>query len=128
MACYTARTSEPWPVDTHKIGQWWAQLIEDFLTACVRDRELLPTDRSIDVRFDEFMADDIATVERIYALADQPFDDTVRQHMADYMTAHPRGRHGRVLYDLADFGIDAAERRAALQFYVDRFGITLEPH
>ena len=42
------------------------------------------------------------------------------------MAEHPRGRHGRVLYDLADFGLDPEERRAALQFYVDRFGVQPE--
>ena len=40
------------------------------------------------------------------------------------MADHPRGRFGRIDYDLADFGLDAAERRAALRFYVERFGVT----
>ena len=35
-------------------------------SASVRDRHLVPADRSVDVLFHEFMADDIATVERIY--------------------------------------------------------------
>jgi hypothetical protein len=39
---------------------------------------------------------------------------------------HPRGKYGRVLYDLADFGIDAAERRQALGFYVQRFDVEIE--
>lgn len=126
LICYGARMSQTAPIDIGRIGRWWAQMIEDFLAACVRDRDLLPSDRSIDIRFDEFMADDVATVEAIYAMADQPFDDTVRAHMEQYMATHPRGRHGRVLYDLEQFGIDRAERRAALQFYVDRFGINIE--
>ena len=44
---------------------------------------MLPDDRTIDVRFDEFMADDVAMIERIYAMADQPFDDGVRAAMID---------------------------------------------
>ena len=126
MVCYTSRLSAQLPVDTHGIGHWWAQLIEDMLTACTNDRHLLPEERSIDIVFHEFMADDIGTVKQIYQLADQPFTDEVEQAMQDYMTTHPRGRHGRVAYDLADFGLDPAERQAALTEYVERFGIQWE--
>ena len=92
----------------------------------MRDRDLLPADRSIDVRFHEFMADDFAMVERIYDLAGQPMTDAARAAMAQFMADHPRGRHGAVEYDLTQFGIDPAERRAALRFYSDRFGVELE--
>ena len=43
------------------------------------------------------------------------------------MDEHPRGRHGTVAYDLAQFGLDGAERRRALAFYTERFGVTEEP-
>jgi len=46
--------------------------------------------------------------------------------MDEFMGSHPRGRHGGIRYDLNQFGIDEAERRRALQFYVDRFNIELE--
>jgi hypothetical protein len=42
------------------------------------------------------------------------------------MDVHPRGRHGAVLYDLGEFGLDPADRRRALSFYTERFGVTLE--
>ncbi|WP_420638129.1 sulfotransferase family protein [Candidatus Poriferisocius sp.] len=126
MICYSARMSAAHPVDTHRIGQWWGQLIEDMLRSCTNDRDLVPPEQSIDVLFHEFMADDVATVERIYRLADQPFDSGVKAAMDDYMADHPRGRHGRVIYDLADFGMDPAERRRALSFYTDRFAVELE--
>ena len=62
------------------------------------------------MRFDEFMADDIATVERIYDLADQDFDRRTRASIANYAVAHQRDRHGDVIYDLGDFGLDPDER------------------
>jgi hypothetical protein len=43
--------------------------------------------------------------------------------MDAFMATHPRGRHGGVIYDLADFGLDRDERRRALRFYVERFGV-----
>jgi hypothetical protein len=125
MVTYSARLNHE-RVDPNRIGRYWAGRIEDMLRACVDDRHLLAADRSLDVRFREFMVDDVDMVERIYALAGQPMTREARAAMDAFMVAHPRGRHGGVLYDLADFGIDREERRRALQFYVERFGVDEE--
>ena len=71
--------------------------------------------------FDEFMADDVAMVERVYALAGQPFDDTARTAMQRYMAEHPRGRHGGVRYDAAAVGLDRDELDAGFTAYRERF-------
>jgi Sulfotransferase family len=125
MMTYLARLNLE-TVDPTFVGGYWADRLETMLQACVRDRDLLPADRSIDVRFNEFMADDVAMVERIYAIAGQPFTPEVKASMQKFMQTHPRGRHGGVIYDLSQFGLDEAERRKALQFYVDRFDLELE--
>ena len=93
----------------------------------MRDRDLLPADQSIDVRFDEFMADDVAMVERIYDARRTSRSTTdPRPRWTPSWLEHPRGRHGAVLYDAAPLGIDPAERRRALAFYSERFGVTPE--
>jgi Sulfotransferase family len=125
MITYTARTSQE-KVDPVRIGHYWAEIIEDFLRAAVDDHDLLPADRTIDVTFDEFMADDIAMVERIYAVAGQPFTADTRAAMAAFMDDHPRGKWGNVEYHLEDFGLDVAERRSAFTFYNERFGVREE--
>jgi len=125
MITYTSRISQA-RVDPARIGGYWADRTERMLRGCVDGRDRLPADQSIDVRFDEFMADDIAMVERIYDLAGQPFTPETRAAMDAFMAGHPRGKFGGVVYDLADFGLDRDERREALRFYVDRFGVTLE--
>ena len=125
MMTYLARLNLE-TVDPRVVGGYWADRLETMLRACVRDRDLLPAERSIDVRFNEFMADDVDMVERIYAIAGQPFTPEVRASMEKFMQTHPRGRHGGVIYNLNEFGLDEAERRQALQFYVDRFDIELE--
>ncbi|MGQ0804199.1 MAG: sulfotransferase family protein [Actinomycetota bacterium] len=125
MITYTSRISQK-RVDPARIGGYWSDRTERMLRGCVEGRDLLPADQAIDVRFDEFMADDIAMVERIYDLAGQPFTPDTRAAMDAFMADHPRGKFGGVLYDLADFGLDRDERRQALRFYVDRFGVTEE--
>jgi Sulfotransferase family len=126
MMTYVARLSIDHP-DPEKIGRYWADRLAIMLSACERDRHLLDTGPVIDVLFDQFMADDIAMVKRIYGVAGQPFTLSTRAAMETFMADHPRGRHGGVQYDLAEFGLDGAERRAALRSYAERFGVVDEP-
>jgi Sulfotransferase family len=126
MMSYTARLSHD-VVDPHLIGGYWSERVEQMLNRGMRDHDLLPAERTIDVRFDEFMADDVAMVERIYAVADQPFTNDVRAAMDTFMAEHPRGLHGGLIYDLeGDFGVDPSERRSAMRAYTDRFDVQLE--
>ncbi len=120
MIAYTARMSAD-PVEPEVLGRYWADRVETMLRACVRDRSVLPADRSIDVRFDEFMADDLAMVRRIYALADQPFDQRAEQATSSYLAEHRRGREGRIDYQAEAVGLDVDDLRRRFAFYVDRF-------
>jgi sulfotransferase family protein len=125
MLAYSARLTRD-RVDVEEIGRYWADRLERMLGRCAAERDVLPAAQTIDVRFNEFMVDDLAMVGRVYDLAGQPLDDRSRAAMASFMDAHPRGRHGAVLYDLGEFGLDPADRRRALSFYTERFGVTLE--
>ncbi|MDX2169095.1 MAG: sulfotransferase [Deltaproteobacteria bacterium] len=120
MLAYSARMMHA-RIDPAAFGAYWADRLETMLRACVRDRDLLPVAQSIDVRFDDFMADDLAMVQRIYALAEQPFDAGVAAAMQAYMTDHPQGRHGRVDYRAADVGFNRAELERRFAFYTQRF-------
>jgi hypothetical protein len=125
MLAYAARMAQS-SVDVRRVGRYWAERLEGMLRACVADCDVLPGGRTIDVRFDEFMADDLAMVGRVYAVADEPLLPDVRAAMAAFVVDHPRGRHGGVTYDLGQFGLDADERRRAMAFYTQRFGVTEE--
>ncbi len=120
MLAYGSRMSAQ-RVDPERIGAGWSDRLSRMLRACVRDRELLPPEQSLDVYFHEFMADDMATVARVYEHAGQPLPGDSLAAMADYMEHHPRGRHGGVIYEPDQFGIDLAELRERFRFYTDRF-------
>ncbi|MBW2268598.1 MAG: sulfotransferase [Deltaproteobacteria bacterium] len=126
MMAYTARMSRD-AVEPEKIAAYWADRIHRMLEACVRDCDKLPQDRTIHVPFHEFMTDDVAMIERIYATAGQPMTEDVRRKMANYAVDHPRGKHGRIVYDLkGDFGIDPSELYERYAFYIERFGVQRE--
>ena len=61
MIAYTARLTRD-RVDVEGMGAYWADRLERMLRRCADERDVLPADRTIDVRFDEFMADDLAMV------------------------------------------------------------------
>ena len=110
-------------IDPHKVGRYWADRIERMLNASVRDRDTVPEEQIIDCRFHEFMADQMGTLEAIYAAARQPMADGLRTRFEAYVDRHARGRMGRIDYRLEDFGLEAAERRKALAHYQERFEV-----
>lgn len=126
MIAYSARMSLD-PVDPPMIANYWADRLETMLNAAMNDRDLLPDAQSMDVRFDQFMADDLGTVRRIYTLAGQPMDAAAEAALADYGATHQRDRHGKVVYEPETLGIDVARRRADMRAYSERFTIPDEP-
>jgi hypothetical protein len=114
-------------VDPPAVAAYWSDRVEQLLRSCVRDRDRLPASQSIDVLFHEFMADDIAMVERIYEVAGLEMTAGARASLDRYMTENPRGKHGRILYDLpGDFGVDPDELRKRFDFYYERFPVQME--
>jgi hypothetical protein len=107
--------------------EYWTDRVRRLLEASVRDRKLLPSDRTIDVLFHEFMADDVGMVEKIYEVANLPMTNEARAQIAAYNESHPRGKDGQVVYDLrGDFGAEPEAVRAGFDFYLDRHDIRLE--
>lgn len=120
MVSYAARMGCARP-DPRSISRYWLERAEDLLNGCVRDRDALPAAQSVDVRFEDFMADEEGTIAAIYELADQPLDADSRTAMAQFRTDHPRGRYGGVLSQPADLGLDVDEINTRLRAYRDRF-------
>jgi hypothetical protein len=120
MMTYTMRMSVD-KVDVHTVAKYWITRIDEMLSACMRDHHLLPPDRTIDVRFDEFMADDLAMVQRVWDTAGYEPSDASRKAVADYMTSHVRGRLGKIDYRAQDLGLDVVDLRRRFAPYVERF-------
>ncbi|MFI5507215.1 sulfotransferase family protein [Mycobacterium sp. NPDC051804] len=120
MMTYTMRMSVD-QVDVHTVAEYWITRIEEMLSACMRDHHLLPPDRTIDVRFDEFMADDLAMAQRVWDTAGYRPSDESRKAVSEYMAGHARGRLGNVEYHPEDLGLDKDDLRRRFAPYVERF-------
>jgi hypothetical protein len=106
---------------------YWTARIEHLLQACVIDRGKIPAEHSIDVPFDEFMANDMDMVRKIYAKAGLPMTTQAEQELGDFIEHHPRGKYGQVVYNLkGDFGVEPAELHERFRFYFEAFPVKKE--
>lgn len=120
MITYSARMHRS-PVPVEQIAAYWIDRLQQMLNALVRDRDVIGADRSVDVRFDDFMADELGVAERVYALAGEPFTDAARTAVTGYLAGHRRGRLGAVATSYEMFGLAEEDLRARFAPYVERF-------
>lgn len=120
MVAYTARMYRS-VVPVERLADYWADRIETMLGRLVADRDLLPSGTSIDIRFSDFMDDDLATAASVYDLAGEPMTADAEAAMRRYLAEHQRDRHGRIDYRAEDLGLDVEDLRARFAAYTARF-------
>ena len=121
LVAYNSRLRNP-VIHMREIAEYWLDRIERLLRACLRDIDKLPEARTMDVVFPEFMADDLAMVQRVYDLAEIPVTQKARAQQSAYLDANPRGKHGRLIYNIeADFAISKESLYERFDFYYERY-------
>jgi len=112
-------------VDAHV--DYWVARIEHMLRAYLRDRQLVPDEQLVELMFSAIVDDDVRAAAAVLDRAGLPVTDECLADIEHYMDSHPRGKNGRVVYDLeGDFGLDADELRGRFAFYTDAIGIVPE--
>ncbi len=122
MLTYTARMHRS-PVPVHEIAASWCDRLELMLDTLARDRDLIPPERSVDVRFEEFIRDELGAVERIYELAGEPLTNPARAAAVDYLDHHRRGRLGTIATSAEMFGLDEHDLPSRFTRYRERFSV-----
>ncbi|MEU1525475.1 sulfotransferase [Nocardia rhamnosiphila] len=107
--------------------EYWTDRVERLLRACVRDRDLVPADRRVDVGFHQLNGNELPLLEQVYERAGTELTAEARERFQGYLDDNPRGKHGRIRYDLpGHFGVTAAELRSRFEFYFDAFDVRVE--
>ncbi|GAC1410431.1 MAG: sulfotransferase [Mycobacterium sp.] len=120
MLTYSARMHRS-PVPVEQIASAWIDRLEIMLNAFVRDRDAVAQSRSIDVSFNDFMADELVVAEQVYGLIGESVTDDARAAMTEYLAGHQRGRLGRVATSYEMFGLDDGDMRERFAPYINRF-------
>ncbi|OBJ09226.1 sulfotransferase [Mycobacterium sp. 1465703.0] len=111
-------------IDPEWLLDYWSDRVHRLLSACVRDRDLIAAERSIDINFHQLNGNEMPVLERLYQYAGVELPPKVRERFQRYLDGNPRGKHGRIRYDLQrHFGIAADELRDRFGFYFDKFDV-----
>jgi hypothetical protein len=114
-------------IDPGWLLDYWTDRVHRLLSACVRDRELVPTERSIDINFHQLNDNEIPLLDELYRRGGIEVTPKVAKRFRQYLDGNPRGKHGRIRYDLQrHFGVSADELRERFAFYFDRFDVRPE--
>ena len=114
-------------IDPDWLIEYWTDRIHVMLSAGVRDRDLVPAERSIDISFHQLGGNEMTILESLYARAGVELTPGVRKSFDRYLGSNPRGKHGSIRYDLQrHFGVSAEEVRSRFDFYFDRFDVRPE--
>ncbi len=118
------RSIEPqWLLD------YWADRVERLLSACVRDRDMVTADRSVDIAFHHLNGHELELLDDLYGRAGVELTSKVHKAFQRYLDGNPRGKHGAVRYDLQrHFGVSPDELRSRFAFYFERFDVRPEGH
>ena len=107
--------------------EYWTDRVDRLLSASVRDRDLVPAERRIDIGFHHLNGNEIQFLEQLYDRAGAELTDEVRARFQGYLDNNPRGKHGRIRYDLTGhFGVTAEELRSRFDYYFDTFDVRVE--
>lgn len=114
-------------IDPAWLVDYWSDRVHRLLSACVRDRELVPADRSIDVAFHHLNGNEMPLLEQLYHRGGVELTAKARKRFQQYLDGNPRGKHGHIRYDLQrHFGVSADDLRSRFDFYFDRFDVRPE--
>jgi hypothetical protein len=114
-------------IDPDWLIAYWTDRVHRLLTACVRDRELVPAEQSIDIGFHQLNGNEVPVLESLYERAGVELTPGVRKRFEQYVGSNPRGKHGSIRYDLQrHFGVTPEEVRSRFEFYFERFDIRPE--
>jgi hypothetical protein len=117
-----------WRAIPNEIGEDWAERIAGGITRTmnVRERAAAGSAGFMDIYFDEFVADPIAAVKRIYAAVDRELSAPAEASMRAFLAAHPQAKDGMHEYTLGGAGLDLTRERRRFAAYESRFGIRQE--
>jgi hypothetical protein len=112
--------------DMRRLGREVSGHLCDGMHNTIAARDRLGEDRFSDVHHVDLVADPFGELQRVYEFLDLPLQDNVLRAISDWQHRNRQGAHGVHRYTAVAFGLDAARIRRDYDFYIERFGVTVE--
>jgi hypothetical protein len=103
------------------VMEYLARKVESSL----RQRENISAERIIDLQFNDFIADGVGTVRRIYQHFNIAMTAEAENRFQQYADAHPMGKHGKHDYKLEEYGLTEQQILDRFAFYIERFKVPM---
>ena len=112
-------------VDFHALARENMDQFGRNLDAVLAQRQsgLLTDAQVVDVRFDEFISDQVGVVRDIAGHFGLPIGDATEQAITDHLAGKPAARSGGHQHSVDDLGLDLAAERSRFAPYMQRFGV-----
>ncbi len=88
-----------------------------------RDAGCAPSNQFFDVDYRELVRDPIGIVHGMYRHFGIDWCSEAEARMRAFLARNPKDKHGKHIYTLEQFGLDADEERERYRAYSDRFGL-----
>lgn len=112
--------------DPRPTAEDWKGKARRAITAAMAFDSANPPDWCAHVRYDQLMADPVATVANLYERFDLAVDDLHARRMRAWLTQVPQDAHGRHRYTPTDFGWTYPELSAEFADYTSRYEVPTE--
>lgn len=108
--------------DQNVTGREQAELWSRYFDRFIASREVLgKEDQIIDLKFEDFVKDQVGTIEKIYQGFGWELTDEAVSNFRSFLIKNPKDKHGKHTYSLDDFGLkdDEVNRQFSkyLEFY-----------
>jgi hypothetical protein len=109
-----------------RIARVWPDWLMTMIERIDAYRDAHGSDRFVDIRYQDLLADPLACVRRIYEKVGRPLTPDAEAAMSAHKADQVQGKHGSHTYSLAEFGLDRSPIDERLADYWDRVDIPRE--
>jgi hypothetical protein len=115
-------------VDPFEVAADWNPRLKRALehAIAVRGAKAYPEAVFYDMKFSDFIRDQFAVVQKIYAAFDLPMSAEAAARMKWFIADNPQGKHGIHRYSPEEYGIDPQVVRREFRPYIERFNLPPE--
>ena len=111
-----------------QVAQEWSEWLQRAYERSLAFRQSgrLPDSQVVDLHFDRFLKDPVASVRAIYQHFELDLRPEVEEAMRNYVARNPRDRDGRHTHQFSETGLELEAIRESTRDYVDYFDVALE--
>jgi hypothetical protein len=110
-------------VDLERIAKTMLNTFDRMIERTVAYLDRRGPDSIHHLHYDALMRDPMGEMRKLYARFDEPFTPAAESAMKALLAGNPKGKHGRHVYSLEEFGLTEAQVREHFRDYCERFAI-----